>query len=385
MKPVYFDHAATTPVDPRVFEAMTPFFCERFGNPSEPHRLGREARSAVDEARARVAALLGAGENEIVFTAGGTEADNLALFGSLARLQPGHLVVSAVEHPAVMEAARALNGRGWDVDYVPVDGHGVVDPEAYRAAFRDDTRLVSVMTANNVVGTVQPVAELARIAHEKGALFHTDAVQAVGSLPVDVDELGVDMLSLSGHKLHGPKGVGALYVRRGTRLQPLLHGGGQERRLRSGTENVPGIVGLGVAMTLACEAMPEVRPRLERLRDRLVAGVLARVPEVTLLGHPTDRLPGNAAFAVRYVEGESLLLRLDARGFTVSSGSACAAGSDEPSPVVQALGVRPEDAHGSLRVSLGRENTEEEVDAFLDALPPIVDELRRMSPLYAKR
>ncbi|HQH21652.1 MAG TPA: cysteine desulfurase family protein [Thermoleophilia bacterium] len=385
MKPVYFDHAATTPVDPRVFEAMTPFFCERFGNPSEPHRLGREARSAVDEARARVAALLGAGENEIVFTAGGTEADNLALFGSLARLQPGHLVVSAVEHPAVMEAARALNGRGWDVDYVPVDGHGVVDPEAYRAAFRDDTRLVSVMTANNVVGTVQPVAELARIAHQKGALFHTDAVQAVGSLPVDVDELGVDMLSLSGHKLHGPKGVGALYVRRGTRLQPLLHGGGQERRLRSGTENVPGIVGLGVAMTLACEAMPEVRPRLERLRDRLVAGVLARVPEVTLLGHPTDRLPGNAAFAVRYVEGESLLLRLDARGFTVSSGSACAAGSDEPSPVVQALGVRPEDAHGSLRVSLGRENTEEEVDAFLDALPPIVDELRRMSPLYAKR
>ncbi|MDI9598060.1 MAG: cysteine desulfurase family protein [Acidobacteriota bacterium] len=385
MKPVYFDHAATTPVDPRVFEAMTPFFCERFGNPSEPHRLGREARSAVDEARARVAALLGAGENEIVFTAGGTEADNLALFGSLARLQPGHLVVSAVEHPAVMEAARALNGRGWDVDYVPVDGDGVVDREAYRAAFRDDTRLVSVMTANNVVGTVQPVAELARIAHEKGALFHTDAVQAVGSLPVDVDELGVDMLSLSGHKLHGPKGVGALYVRRGTRLQPLLHGGGQERRLRSGTENVPGIVGLGVAMTLACEAMPEVRPRLERLRDRLVAGVLARVPEVTLLGHPTDRLPGNAAFAVRYVEGESLLLRLDARGFTVSSGSACAAGSDEPSPVVQALGVRPEDAHGSLRVSLGRENTEEEVDAFLDALPPIVDELRRMSPLYAKR
>jgi len=385
MKPVYFDHAATTPVDPRVFEAMTPFFCERFGNPSEPHRLGREARSAVDQARARVAALLGAGENEIVFTAGDTEADNLALFGSLARLQPGHLVVSAVEHPAVMEAARALNGRGWDVDYVPVDGDGVVDREAYRAAFRDDTRLVSVMTANNVVGTVQPVAELARIAHQKGALFHTDAVQAVGSLPVDVDELGVDMLSLSGHKLHGPKGVGALYVRRGTRLQPLLHGGGQERRLRSGTENVPGIVGLGVAMTLACEAMPEVRPRLERLRDRLVAGVLARVPEVILLGHPTDRLPGNAAFAVRYVEGESLLLRLDARGFTVSSGSACAAGSDEPSPVVQALGVRPEDAHGSLRVSLGRENTEEEVDAFLDALPPIVDELRRMSPLYAKR
>ena len=384
MKTIYFDHAATTPVDPRVLEAMLPYFSERYGNPSELHRLGREGRAAVEEARAQVAAALGAGDKEIVFTAGGTESDNLALFGYLARHQPGHLIVSAVEHPAIMETARALNRLGWAVDFVPVDAEGVVDLEAYEQAFRDDTRLASIMFANNVVGTVQPVAELARIAHEKGAAFHTDAVQAVGSLPVDVVDLDVDMLSLSGHKLYGPKGIGALYVKRGTRLQPILHGGGHERRLRSGTENVPGIVGLGVAITLAAEHMAEVRPRLESLRDRLAAGVQERIPEVTYLGHPTERLPGNVAFSVRYVEGESMLLQLDARGFMVSSGSACASGSLEPSHVVLALGLGAEDAHGSMRLSLGRENTEEEVDAFLEAFPPIVDKLRQMSPLYVK-
>ena len=384
MKTVYFDHAATTPVDPLVLEAMLPYFSQQYGNPSELHRLGREARAAVEAARAQVAAVLGAGDKEIVFTAGGTESDNLALFGSLARHQAGHLIVSAVEHPAVMEAARALNRLGWAVDFIPVDGDGVVDLDAYEQAFRDDTRLASIMFANNVVGSVQPVATLARIAHEKGALFHTDAVQAVGSLPVDVGELGVDMLSLSGHKLYGPKGIGALYVKRGTRLQPILHGGGHERRLRSGTENVPGIVGLGVAMTMAAEQLPEVRPRLERLRDRLAQGVLERIPEVTYLGHPTQRLPGSVAFSVRYVEGESMLLQLDAQGFMVSSGSACASGSLEPSHVVLALGLGAEEAHGSMRVSLGRENTEEEVDAFLDAFPPIVDKLRQMSPLYVK-
>ena len=384
MTTTYFDHAATTPVDPRVLEAMLPFFSECYGNPSELHRLGRQARAAVDEARAQVAAALGAGEKEIVFTAGGTESDNLALFGYLARFQPGHLVVSAIEHPAVMEAARALNRLGWAVDFVPVDRYGVIDLDAYEQAFRDDTRLASVMFANNVVGTVQPVAALARIAHEKGAVFHTDAVQAVGSLPVDVVELGVDLLSLSGHKFYGPKGVGALYVKRGTRLQPILHGGGHERRLRSGTENVPGIVGLGAALALATEQLPEVRPRLERLRDRLAQGVQERIPEVTYLGHPTERLPGNVAFSVRYVEGESMLLQLDARGFMVSSGSACASGSLEPSHVVLALGFGAEEAHGSMRISLGRENTQEEADAFLEAFPPIVDKLRQMSPLYVK-
>jgi cysteine desulfurase len=384
MKTVYFDHAATTPVDPQVLEAMLPYFSHQYGNPSELHRLGREARAAVEAARAQVAAVIGAGEKEIVFTAGGTESDNLALFGSLARYQPGHLIVSAVEHPAVMEAARALNRLGWAVDFVPVDGDGIVDLDAYEQAFRADTRLASIMLANNVVGSVQPVATLARIAHEKGALFHTDAVQAVGSLPLDVTDLGVDLLSLSGHKLYGPKGIGALYVKRGTRLQPMLHGGGHERRLRSGTENVPGIVGLGVAMTLAAEQLPEVRSRLERLRDRIAHGVLERIPEVTHLGHPTERLPGNVAFSVRYVEGESMLLQLDAQGFMVSSGSACASGSLEPSHVVLALGLGAEEAHGSMRISLGRENTEEEADAFLDAFPPIVDKLRQMSPLYVK-
>ncbi len=384
MKSVYFDHAATTPVDARVLAAMLPYFSERYGNPSEIHRLGREARVAVEQARAEVAAALGAGEKEIVFTGGGTESDNLALFGYLQRFAPGHLIVSATEHPAVMEAARALNRAGWAVDFIPVDAQGVVDRDAYEQAFRGDTRLASVMFANNVVGTIQPIAELARIAHDKGAAFHTDAVQAVGSVPVDVTELGVDMLSLSGHKIYGPKGVGALYVKRGTRLTPMIHGGGHERRLRSGTENVPGIVGLGVAIGLATAAIAEVRPRLEALRDRLARGVLERIPETRYLGHPTQRLPGNVSFTVRYVEGESMLLQLDTHGFMVSSGSACASGSLEPSHVVLALGLGAEEAHGSMRISLGRENTAEEAESFLDVFPPIVEKLRQMSPLYVK-
>ena len=384
MKSVYFDHAATTPVDPRVLDEMLPYFTERYGNPSEIHRLGREARTAVEVARARVAAALGASEREIVFTSGGTEGDNLALSGYLQRFEPGHFIISAVEHPAVMEVARALNRLGWAVDFVPVDGDGVVDVEAYERAFRGDTRLASVMFANNVVGTLQPVAELARIAHEHGAVFHTDAVQAVGSLPVNVAALGVDMLTLSGHKLYGPKGVGALYVKRGTRLAPLLHGGGHERRLRSGTENVPGIVGLGAALELAVGEMEVTRPRVEALRDRLAAGVLEAIPEVRYLGHPTMRLPGNVSFTVRYIEGESMLLQLDAHGFMVSSGSACASGSLEPSHVILALGLGAEEAHGSVRLSLGRENTAEEADAFLEVFPPIVEKLRNMSPLYVK-
>ena len=384
MKSVYFDHAATTPVDPRVLDEMLPYFTERYGNPSEIHRLGREARTAVEVARARVAAALGAGEREIVFTSGGTEGDNLALSGYLQRFEPGHFIISAVEHPAVMEVARALNRLGWAVDFVPVDGDGVVDVEAYERAFRGDTRLASVMFANNVVGTLQPVAELARIAHEHGAVFHSDAVQAVGSLPVNVAELGVDMLTLSGHKLYGPKGIGALYVKRGTRLAPLLHGGGHERRLRSGTENVPGIVGLGAALELAVNEMEVTRPRVEALRDRLAAGVLEAIPEVRYLGHPTMRLPGNVSFTVRYIEGESMLLQLDAHGFMVSSGSACASGSLEPSHVILALGLGAEEAHGSVRLSLGRENTPEEADAFLEVFPPIVEKLRNMSPLYVK-
>jgi cysteine desulfurase len=384
MRSVYFDHAATTPVEPRVLDAMLPFFTQRYGNPSELHRLGREARVAVEKSRAQVAASLGADEREIVFTSCGTEADNLALFGYLQRFEPGHLIISAIEHPAVMEPARALNRLGWAVDFIPVDGQGLIDLGAYEQAFRDDTRLASVMFANNVVGTLQPVAALARIAHEHGAVFHTDAVQAVGSVPVDVRELGVDMLTLSGHKLYGPKGIGALYAKRGTRITPLLHGGGHERRLRSGTENVPGIVGLGAALELATAEMPAARQRVEALRDRLAAAILECVPDVRYLGHPTQRLPGNVAFTVRYIEGESMLLQLDTKGFMVSSGSACASGSLEPSHVILALGLGAEEAHGSIRVSLGRENTQEEIDAFVEVFPPIVEKLRLMSPLYVK-
>ena len=384
MRSIYFDHAATTPVDSRVLDEMLPYFSGEYGNPSELHRLGRGARLAVEWARSRVATSLGAADNEIVFTSGGTEADNLALVGYLQRLAPGHLIVSAIEHPAVLEAARALNRAGWDVDFVPVDEHGTIDVETYEKAFRPDTKLASVLHANNVIGTVQPIAELARIAHEKGAVFHTDAVQSVGALAIDVVDLGIDMLSISGHKIFGPKGVGALYLKRGIRVTPIAHGGGQERRLRSGTENVPGIVGLGAAIELAAAGIPETSPRLEALRDRLVAGVLAGVPDSRYLGHPSRRLPGNAAFTVRFVEGESMLLRLDAAGFMVSSGAACASGSLEPSSVIMALGVGAEEAHGSIRVSLGRENTLAEVDAFVEAFPPIVDRLRQMSPLYVK-
>lgn len=384
MKTIYFDHAATTPVDPRVLNEMLPYFSEHYGNPSELHRLGRAARLAVERARTQVAAALGARDNEIVFTSGGTEADNLALLGYLQRFAPAHLIVSAIEHPAVLESARALNRAGWDVDFIPVDEYGTIDLDAYEKAFRQDTKLASVVYANNVIGTVQPVADLARIAHEKGAAFHTDAVQAVGALPIDVAGLAIDMLTVSGHKFHGPKGVGALYVKRGIRVTPVAHGGGQERRLRSGTENVPGIVGLGAALELAVAGIPETRPRLETLRDRLVAGVAARVPDSRYLGHPSQRLPGNAAFTVRFVEGESMLLQLDAQGIMVSSGSACASGSLEPSHVIMALGLNAEEAHGSIRVSLGRENTQAEVDAFLEAFPPIVEKLRHMSPLYVK-
>jgi cysteine desulfurase len=384
MRSVYFDHAATTPVDERVLEAMLPYFSERFGNASELHTLGQQARAAVDDARAQVAAALGAGKKEIIFTGGGTEADNMALLGYLQRFEPGHLIISAIEHPAVMETARYLQRLGWEATFTPVDGDGVVDLDAFEQAFRDDTRLVSVMMANNVVGTVEPIQELARITHEKGAVFHTDAVQAAGSLPIDVNELGVDLLSISGHKFYGPKGVGALYIRRGTRMAPILHGGGHERRLRSGTENTPGIVGLGVALTLATREIATARPRLEALRERVLQGVVATIPDVRPLGHPSDRLPGNAAFTVRYIEGESMLLQLDRHGIAVSSGSACASGSLEPSHVILALGLGAEEAHGSLRLSLGRENTEAEVDYFLEVFPAIVEKLRQMSPLYVK-
>jgi cysteine desulfurase len=385
MRTVYFDHAATTAVDPRVFAEMEPYFVERYGNPSEIHRLGREGREAVEKGRAQVAAALGAVDKEIIFTSSGTESDNMALSGFLQRFEPGHLIVSAIEHPAVMETARYLMRQGWEATFAAVDRDGTVDVDAYAAAFRSDTRLASVMFANNVVGTVQPIKELARIAHEHGAAFHSDAVQAVGAMPIDVDDLGVDMLSLSGHKLYGPKGIGALYIRRGTRVAPILHGGGHERRLRSGTENVPGIVGLGAALALAVAELPAQGPRLAALRDRLAEGLLASIDDIVYLGHPTGRLPGNVCVSVRYIEGESIVLQLDGKGVAVASGSACASGSLEPSHVILAMGYGAEEAHGSVRLTLGRENTEADVDYFLEVFPPIVARLRDMSPLYVKR
>ncbi len=384
MRLVYLDHAATTPVHPEVAEAMRRCLLEVWGNPSSLHARGREARLAVEEARAQVAALVGAEPREILFTSGGTEADNLAVLG-VARQRRGkgnHVITSAVEHHAVLHACEALAREGFRVTVLPVDEHGLVDPDDLRRALTDDTVLVSVMLANNEVGTIQPIRELAAVARERGVPFHTDAVQAAGQIPVDVRELGVDLLSLSGHKFYGPKGVGALYVRRGLRLDPLLYGGGQERRLRPGTENVPGIVGLGKAAELARQELEARAAHARALRDRLLAGLLERVPDLVLNGHPERRLPNNLNVSILGVEAESVLLNLDLKGVAASSGSACSAGSVEPSHVLKAMGLPEERTHGALRLTLGRGNTEEDVDYVLEVLPPIVEKLRRLSPLY---
>jgi len=377
MKSVYFDHAATTPVDRRVLERMLPFFCEVYGNPSELHKQGREARVAVDRARVQVAAAIGAGDKEIVFTAGGTESDNLALFGYLQRFEPGHFIIGSIEHPAVMEAARALNRLGWAVDFIPVDEYGTIDLDAYEQAFRDDTRLASVMFANNVIGTIQPVAELARIAHEKGAVFHTDAVQAVGSVPIDVQALGVDMLTISGHKLYGPKGIGALYVRRRprVRLVPLFHGGGQERGLRSGTLPTPLCVGLGAAAAIAAAAMADESARLARLARRLLDGLRAALPETRLHGSLDRRIPGNLNVGFPGIDADRLLAALPE--LSLSTGSACSSAAVEPSYVIRALGLADADARAALRIGLGRFTTEAEIDFAVERLAAGVRSLRR--------
>lgn len=385
MRRIYMDHAATTPVDPRVVEAMLPYLTEKYGNPSSIHWFGREARAAVDRARGITAELLGAADpSEIIFTGSASEADNLAIKGVAHALRDKgrHLITSAIEHHAVYDAMAYLGREGYEVTYLPVDADGLVDPDDLRRAIRDDTILVSIMHANNEVGTVEPLAELAAAAKERGVLFHTDAVQSVGAIPVHVRELGVDFLSLSAHKFYGPKGVGALYARRGTRLTQLIHGGAHERNRRAGTENVAGIVGLAEALRLAVAEMPERRPRIEALRDRLIDGILDRIQHVRLNGHRARRLPGNANFSFEFIEGESLLLNLDLAGVAASSGSACTSGSLEPSHVLLGMGLCHEIAHGSLRLTLGRENTAEDVDYVLGILPGIVEKLRAMSPLY---
>ncbi len=383
---IYFDHAATTPVDPRVFEKMKPYFTENFGNPNSQHAYGRRTVTAVDDARDTVARLIGAKPNEIYFTSGGTESDNWALRGAAhAYANKGkHLIVSAVEHPAVLSAAKELQKEGFEVTFAAVDEYGTVDLAKLKEAVRPDTTLIGVMTANNEIGTLQPVREISALARERGILFFTDAVQAAGAMPLNVREPGADMLSFSGHKFYGPKGVGVLYVRSGLRIGKLIAGGHQERSMRGGTTNVPGVVGLAEAFRLANEEMEQNNAHVAALRDRFIARVLREIPYVKLNGHPKNRLPNNANFSFRYIEGESLLFSLDLAGIAVSSGSACSSGSLEPSHVLLATGLPEGLAHGSIRFSFGKENTAEEVDFAVDKLKEIVVRLRALSPLFPK-
>lgn len=386
MQRVYLDNAATTRVHPDVLQAMLPYFTEYYGNPSSPHTFAQEAAAGISRARSQVAKALNAvSPDEIIFTGGGSESDNMVLRGVAAAYasKGRHIITSAVEHHAVLHTLEAMEREGLvEVTYLPVDEYGRVAVEDVAAAIREDTILVSIMYANNEVGTIMPVAEIGALCRARGVLFHTDAVQAVGHVPVDVQAQCIDLLSLSAHKFHGPKGVGALYVKKGVRVPALILGGGQERKKRAGTENVPGIVGLGAAIQRACEHMQENAAHMCALRDRLIAAIPAAIPDVKLNGHPTDRLPGNVNFSIRYIEGESILLMLDINGVAASSGSACTSGSLDPSHVLLAMGLSHEVAHGSLRLTLSEFTTEQEIDYVLDLLPKVAKRLRDMSPLY---
>lgn len=383
---IYMDNAATTRITEPVFEAMKPYLTEVYGNPSSVHGYGRTARAALEQARAQVAAALNAESSEIYFTGCGTESNNWAIFGA-ARARAGkgrHIITSSIEHHAVLHPCEVLEKQGFEVTYLPVDADGLVSPESLEAAIRPDTILVSIMMANNEIGTVQPIAELAAIARKHKVLMHTDAVQAIGSVPIDLKALPVDMLSLSGHKFHAPKGVGVLYIRWGVVIERLLQGGAQERTQRAGTENLASIVGLGAAIERATMRMEEHNAYLTRLRDKMIRDLTALIPDTRLNGHPTKRLSGNVNVSVRFIEGEALLLSLDLKGIAASSGSACTSGSLDPSHVLLAIGLPHEIAHGSLRLSLSEDNTEAEVDAVVAALQEIVQRLRDMSPLYSK-
>lgn len=383
MKRIYLDYTATTPTRPDVVKAMLPYFTDVFGNPSSIHSYGQEGKGAIEEARVKVAELIGAQDEEIVFTSGGTEADNFALKGvAYANEKKGnHIIASPIEHHAVMETCKFLEQRGFRVTFLPVDEYGLVDPDDVRRAITSETILISVMHANNEIGTIEPIAEIGKLAREAEICFHTDAVQTVGHIPVDVDEFGVDLLSLSAHKLCGPKGVGALYIRKGTKLTPFMHGGEQERRRRASTENIPGIVGMGKAVELVRQEMSEEAERLTLLRDRLIKGLMEQIDHVHLNGHPRARLPNNVNVSIDFVEGESMVLNLDLEGICASTGSACSSASLEPSHVLLATGVLPEQAHGSLRLTLGRWTIEEDIQRVLEVLPRIVAKLRAMSPL----
>lgn len=382
MKRVYLDHAATTPVHPQVLEKMLPFFKELYGNPSSIHQFGREVAIEIDKAREKVAKGINAQfPEEIFFTSGGTEADNLAIFGVAKALKDKgkHIITSVIEHHAVLDACESLEKEGFELTKVPVDCDGLIDLEFLKSAVRDDTILITIMHANNEVGTIQPIKEVVKIAKEKGVYVHTDAVQTFGNIPVDVQELGVDLLTISAHKIYGPKGVGALYVRKGTKIKGISYGGGQERKIRPGTENVPGIIGFGEAAQICVETLEKTK-EMARLRDKLIDGLL-KIEDVKLNGHRTNRLPGNVNVSIEYIEGEALLLSLDMEGIAASSGSACTSGSLDPSHVLLAMGLSHQTAHGSLRLTLGKDTTEEDIDYCLEVIPRIVDRLRKMSPL----
>ncbi len=362
---------------------MEPYLAGKFGNPSALYSLGRESRTSIETARGKVASLIGANPEEVYFTSGGSESDNMALWGVLLANEGrgNHIVTTTVEHHAVLETARFLAEHGYAATFVEVDSNGVVDPEDIRKAIRPETVLVSVMHANNEVGTIEPVKEVASVCREAGVYLHTDAVQTVGNMPVDVDDLGIDLLSVSAHKLYGPKGIGAVYVRKGTRLARFIHGGEQERGMRAGTENIAGIVGLGAAAEVASAEMDEKVPRMTALRDRLIEGITGSIEGVRLNGHPEKRLPNNVHLRISYIEGEAICLQLDTAGIFASTGSACSSEALEPSHVLVAMGVDPREAQGSVRFSLGRSTTEEEIDYCIETLPPIVARLRSMSPL----
>jgi len=381
MKRIYMDNSATTPVAGEVLEEMMPYFSEKFGNASSLHSFGREAKLGLDAARRRAARLIGAEENEIVFTSGGTESDNLALTGvAMALRKKGrHIVTSRIEHHAVLNTCRFLEKRGFEVTYIDVDEYGLVDPAKVEEVIRKDTVLVSIMHANNEIGTIEPIADIGKICREKGVCFHTDAVQSFGKVPIDVKKMGIDLLSASSHKIHGPKGVGLLYIRRGVDIEPLLHGGSHEFRKRAGTENVAGIVGFGKAAEICRKEMEKESDRLTAIRKELVKSVLG-IERSYLNGHPEKRLPGNAHFRFDFIEGESLVLRLDMEGIAASTGSACSTKSLEPSHVLLALGLKHEEAHGSLRLTMSRQNTREEAKRVSEVLPGIVEDLRRISP-----
>ena len=390
MKRIYLDHAATTPVDREVIETMLPYFSKYYGNASSLHSFGREAYEALEKSREQVAKILNAENKEILFTSGGTESDNLALKGVAYKnrdkinTKGPHIITSSIEHPAVLETCKYLEKEGFKIKYLSVDKYGIVDLDELSESITKDTFLISIMFANNEIGTVQPIEEIGKIAEENNVIFHTDAVQAIGKIPIDVKKLNVDLLSISSHKIYGPKGVGALFIRKSLNIKPIINGGGHERGLRSGTENIPGIVGLGKACELSRERLDGDIIYMKRLRDKLIKGVLEKIEESYLNGHPEKRLVNNAHFRFTAIEGESILMSLDEKGIAASTGSACSSKELQPSHVLLAIGLSPVEAHGSLRLTVGRENTEEEIDYVIETLPEVVSKLREISPLWNK-